>query len=210
MATEKINNKTVNEFDEEEGINKSKSTDMNADDKSYTKIIFMIIFGIFQLIALFYPFHKPLYTSPLFLFSGVPCLATIVFTFITKTKRVLYISLFLLIMRIGLFYFFDIKMNVTESIIGGLLVLLYINLINSYDEFEFKFIRIRVVLFKLMDFILIITVYLIISVFIIVPLAYSNTLEEMGVHIVWIYLIAIVISVLLITIINIIVNYKRH
>lgn len=172
------------------------------------KIVILILLGLFQLIGLLYPHELNFFIEPLFIFTVIPCSVLIIFSLVKQKKSFFYITLFVLIIRMAILMLSGCKLSTTESVIGAMMVLLYINIVNSFDELELKVTSIRPILLKVLDFVLFILIFTILSFFLIIPIAQSGIVEIAGINEMWVLIISIVIFALFILFINVILSIK--
>jgi hypothetical protein len=179
-----------------------------SDSVKEVSIPFMMILIAIQILGLAFPYEPEFYLSGLFLFTLIPCLIVSIVTLIINRVWLFYSGLFLIIFRIFIIMSNGFSMSLILSIIGGLIVLLYINILTSNEELSRRFISVKTVMIKMLDFLLYAFVFLILALLIIVPIGRLNILESMGVNDLWIFIIGFFLMTILIMLIYILLTRR--
>ncbi len=169
---------------------------------------FVLILLTIQLLGLASPYEPEFYISGLFLFTLVPCLIVSIIAVIKNRAWLFYFGLFLIIFRIFLFMSDGYGMSLLISIAGGFLVLLYINILTSSQELSRKFIKVKTIMVKILDFLLYAFVFVIIALLIIVPIGRLNILESFGVNDLWIFILGFFFMAILLMLVYILLTRR--
>jgi hypothetical protein len=172
------------------------------------RLPFVLVLLSILLIGLAFPYEPGFYLSGLFLFTLVPCLIIAVLSLINLRMWWFYFVFFVVVFRMLLIMNNGYRLNLIQSIIGGLAVLLYINILSSIGELSRRFINLRAIVTKVLDFLLYAVVFAILALFIIVPLGRLNVLESQGLNDLWIFIIGFFMMASLILLLYILLSRR--
>jgi hypothetical protein len=172
------------------------------------RLPFVVVLLAMLFFGMAFPYEPEFYLSGLFLFTLVPCLIIAVLALINLRMWWFYFVFFVVVFRMLIIMNSGYRLNLIQSIIGGLAVLLYINILSSIGELSRRFINLRAIVIKVLDFLLYAVVFAILALFIIVPLGRLNVLESQGLNDLWIFIIGFFMMASLILLLYILLSRR--